>query len=78
MVCEPRVLDYLDGDESSLEHEVLERLASEGELAAYRHAGFWQCMDTLRDKRLLEKLWDEGDAPWAPPPEVFDAVRRVA
>ncbi|MDA1038789.1 MAG: glucose-1-phosphate cytidylyltransferase [Planctomycetota bacterium] len=78
MVCEPRVLDYLDGDESSLEHEVLERLAAEGELAAYRHAGFWQCMDTLRDKRLLERLWDDGDAPWAPPAEVFDAVRRVA
>lgn len=78
MVCEPCVLDYLDNDDSSLEHTVLERLALEGELAAYRHEGFWQCMDTLRDKRLLEKLWDDGDAPWLPPAQVFDATRRVA
>jgi glucose-1-phosphate cytidylyltransferase len=65
MVCEPALFDYLDGDETSLEYHVLERLALEGQLAAYRHPGFWQCMDTLRDKRLLEKLWNEGRAPWA-------------
>ena len=65
MVCEPSIFDYFDGDESSLEYHVLERLASEGQLAAYRHPGFWQCMDTLRDKRQLEKLWQDGDAPWA-------------
>ena len=64
MVCESSVFDYFDGDESSLEYHVLERLASEGQLAAYRHPGFWQCMDTLRDKRHLEKLWQDGMAPW--------------
>ena len=67
-VFEPAVLDYLDGDETSLEHDALERLAAAGQLAAYRHGGFWQCMDTLRDKRLLEALWQSGRAPWAVPP----------
>lgn len=78
MVCEPGLFDYFDGDESSLEYHVLERLAAEGQLAAYRHPGFWQCMDTLRDKRLLERLWEEGRAPWAVAPETADAERRVA
>jgi len=78
MVCEPRIFDYLDDDTTSLEHNVLERLASEGELAAYRHHGFWQCMDTLRDKRLLDELWGRGDAPWAPPAEIHQALRRCA
>lgn len=64
MVCEPRVFDYLDGDASSLEIAALERLAGEGQLAAYRHDRFWQCMDTLRDKRQLEALWEQGKAPW--------------
>jgi glucose-1-phosphate cytidylyltransferase len=64
MIFEPALFDYLEGDESSLEAHALERLASERELAAYRHEGFWQCMDTLRDKRLLEGLWHEGRAPW--------------
>lgn len=64
MVFEPEVFDYLDGDATSLEMDALERLAAEGKLAAYRHDGFWQCMDTLRDKRLLEHLWTTGDAPW--------------
>ena len=64
MVCEPRVFDYLDGDASSLEIMGLERLADEGQLAAYRHDGFWQCMDTLRDKRQLEALWEQDTAPW--------------
>ncbi|RMD84189.1 MAG: glucose-1-phosphate cytidylyltransferase [Candidatus Dadabacteria bacterium] len=59
-----RFLDYLDGDDTILEREPLERLAAQGELMAYRHEGFWQPMDTLRDKQLLETLWNEGRAPW--------------
>lgn len=64
MVLEPGVFDYLERDETSLEADVLERLAADRQLAAYRHDDFWQCMDTLRDKRLLESLWHEGRAPW--------------
>jgi len=64
LVLEPGIFNYLEGDESSLEAEALERLAADKQLAAYRHEGFWQCMDTLRDKRLLESLWQEGRAPW--------------
>jgi len=64
MVCEPEIFNYLRDDESSLEADALEHLASDGQLAAYRHEGFWQCMDTLRDKRLLEELWHELRAPW--------------
>lgn len=64
LVFEPAVFGYLEGDHTSLEADALERLAAEGRLAAYRHEGFWQCMDTLRDKRLLESLWQEGRAPW--------------
>ncbi len=63
-VMEPGVLDYIQGDETYLEHEPLERLAKDGQLLAYRHAGFWQCMDTLRDLKLLESLWESGRAPW--------------
>jgi len=63
-VLEPRVLDYIEDDETVWEHEPLERLAEDGELVAFRHEGFWQCMDTLRDKRLLESLWQSGDVPW--------------
>jgi len=63
-VFEPAVFDYLDGDQSSLEADALERLAKDRQLAAYRHEDFWQCMDTLRDKRLLESLWQQGNAPW--------------
>lgn len=63
-VLEPRVLDYIDGDHSIFEREPLERLAKDGQLAAYRHDGFWQCMDNLRDVRLLESLWAGGKAPW--------------
>ncbi len=63
-VFEPGVFDYLTGDESILEREPLERLAAEGELMAFRHPGFWQPMDTLRDKQLLESLWNSGKAPW--------------
>jgi glucose-1-phosphate cytidylyltransferase len=64
MICEPKIFDYLEGDDTSLEADVLPRLASDRQLAAYRHEGFWQCMDTPRDKRLLETLWHEGQAPW--------------
>ena len=64
MVCEPKIFDYLKDDDSSFEADALEQLASECQLAAYQHAGFWQCMDTLRDKRLLENLWQDGRAPW--------------
>jgi len=63
-VCEPSVFDYIDGDETSWERRPLERLAAEGELVAYPHAGFWRAMDTLRDKRELEELWTSGKAPW--------------
>jgi glucose-1-phosphate cytidylyltransferase len=64
MVCEPAVFDYLKDDSTSLEVDALEQLASERQLAAYRHEGFWQCMDTLRDRRLLEGLWQNNRAPW--------------
>lgn len=64
MVFEPGALDYLQGDPSNLEVDGLERLAADGQLAAFRHDGFWQCMDTLRDKRLLEGLWQRSEAPW--------------
>jgi glucose-1-phosphate cytidylyltransferase len=64
LVFEPKLFDYLKGDTSSLEADALERLAADGQLAAYRHERFWQCMDTLRDKRLLESLWHERRAPW--------------
>lgn len=64
MVFEPGVFRYLSGDSDSLESVALEKLAADGELFAYRHEGFWQCMDTLREKRHLEALWQGGDAPW--------------
>ena len=64
-VFEPAVIDYIAGDATSLELEPLEALAREGQLCAYRHEGFWQCMDTVRDLRVLEKLWQTGQAPWA-------------
>jgi glucose-1-phosphate cytidylyltransferase len=63
-VLEPKVLDYIDGDEMSWESEPLEQLAREGQLMAFRHTGFWQCMDTLRELKLLENLWATGKAPW--------------
>jgi glucose-1-phosphate cytidylyltransferase len=63
-VLEPKVFDYVDGDDTQWEREPLERLAKDGQLMAYLHEGFWQCMDTLRDKRLLQGLWDGGNAPW--------------
>ena len=64
MVMEPEVFRYLDGDNCILERAPMQKLSSEGKLGAYRHPGFWQCMDTQRDKNMLEKLWREGQAPW--------------
>lgn len=64
MVCEPKMIDYIEGDSVSYEEEPLTRIANEGELVCYRHNGFWQCMDTLRDKEKLERLISEGKAPW--------------
>lgn len=64
MVCEPGIFGYLNGDSTGFEAHALARLARDRQLAAYKHEGFWQCMDTLRDKRLLETLWQDGRAPW--------------
>lgn len=64
LIFEPAVFKYLEGDPTSLEADAMERLAADRQLAAYRHDRFWQCMDTLRDKRLLESLWQKGQAPW--------------
>lgn len=63
-VLQPEVIDYIDGDQTIWEREPLEKLAAEGNLQFYRHEGFWQSMDTLRDKNLLEGLWANGNAPW--------------
>ena len=63
-VLSPKVIDYIDGDASIWEREPMERLAREGQFSAYFHEGFWQPMDTLRDKMLLEELWQKGKAPW--------------
>jgi glucose-1-phosphate cytidylyltransferase len=64
MVLEPKVFDYIQGDDTTFEREPLERLSREGQLMSYRHAGFWHCMDTQRDKNELEELWASGQAPW--------------
>jgi glucose-1-phosphate cytidylyltransferase len=63
-VLNPKVGDYIEGDSTVWEREPLERLAREGQLSVYQHTGFWQPMDTLRDKRQLEELWESGKAPW--------------
>jgi glucose-1-phosphate cytidylyltransferase len=63
-VFEPEILDYIEGPESSLEKDVLERIAADGQLQAFRHSGFFQPMDTLREKQLLEELWQSGNPPW--------------
>lgn len=64
MVLEPKIFDYLDGDSCIFERKPLEQLAAEGELMSYTHKGFWQCMDTKREKDDLEKMWESGKAPW--------------
>lgn len=63
-VFSPKVFDYIRDDSTVFEREPLEKLASDGELKTYLHEGFWQCMDTARDRDYLNKLWDEGNAPW--------------
>ncbi len=63
-VFEPEIFDYIEGDDTLLELTPLERLAEASQLVAYRHEGFWQCMDTLREKKILENLWQSGKAPW--------------
>jgi glucose-1-phosphate cytidylyltransferase len=63
-VLEPQVFDYIEGDDTVWEQSPMERLAHDGQLAAYRHRGFWQPMDTLRDKTFLNELWESGRAPW--------------
>jgi glucose-1-phosphate cytidylyltransferase len=63
-VLEPGVIDYIDGDATSWERDPCQRLARNGELCAYRHDGYWQCVDTLHELRLLRDIWDNGKAPW--------------
>ena len=64
MVMNPEVFDYIEGDGTVLEKEPLENLAKDGQLMAYHHTGFWHCMDTQRDKKQLEEMWNSGRAPW--------------
>ena len=64
MVLEPGVMDYIEGDDTVFERGPLEKLARDGQLAAFRHEGFWQPMDTMREKQILEELWQSGKAPW--------------
>lgn len=64
MVFEPEIFDYLEDDSTVLESDVLERLAAMGQLMSYSHKGFWQCMDNLKEKRILEKMWETGHAQW--------------
>jgi glucose-1-phosphate cytidylyltransferase len=63
-VLESKVLEYIDSDDTQWEKTPMERLAKEGQLMAYQHPSFWQCMDTIRDKTLLQNLWQSGNAPW--------------
>lgn len=63
-VCQPEVLNYITGDGTVFEQEPLQQLAMEGQLYNYRHNGFWKCMDTLRDKKMLNEMWDSGHAKW--------------
>ena len=63
-VVDPIDDKYIDGDETIFEKDSLERIADDGQLMAYKHDGFWQCMDTQRDKEFLEKLWKKGESPW--------------
>ena len=63
-VVNSEFIDFIDGDTTMLEREPLEKVASMGELMAYKHEGFWQCMDTKRDHQMLERLWNENNAPW--------------
>lgn len=64
MVLDPKVIDYIEGDQTTFEREPLEKLSAEGQVVAYKHNGFWQCMDTLRDKQQLDEMWCQNRAPW--------------
>lgn len=64
MVCQPEFLDYITDDDTDIAHAPLVNLAAEGKLGAYRHEGFWQCMDTIRDRQLLNSMWEREKAPW--------------
>lgn len=64
MVFQPEIFDYIDGDNTSFENDPMEKLVAEQQLAGYIHKGYWQCMDTLREKQQIEELWDSGKAPW--------------
>ena len=63
-MLQPEIVDYIPGNQTSWEFDALEKLASDGQVVAYQHEAFWQCMDSIRDVHLLEKLWSEGNAPW--------------
>jgi len=63
-ICQPEVLNYIDGDEIVFEKQPLQKLVKDGQLYNYRHEGFWKCMDTLRDKKVLNELWESGQAKW--------------
>ena len=63
-ILQPEVFEFIEGDSTIWEDEPLKRLASTGELMSFNHDGFWQPMDTLRDKRVLQEMWERGDAPW--------------
>ncbi|MCR5302433.1 MAG: glucose-1-phosphate cytidylyltransferase [Lachnospiraceae bacterium] len=64
MICESAIFDYIDDDTSVLEKDTLQRIADDRQLMAYKHEGFWQCMDNIREKEMLEKMWSSGEAPW--------------
>lgn len=64
MVLQPEVFDYLHGDGDVFEKAALERLSQDGQLMSYKHKGFWQCMDSIREKQILQMYWDKGNAPW--------------
>jgi len=64
MVCNPELFNYIEGNSTVFEKQPLERAAKEGQLMAFKHTGFWKCMDTQRDKMQLEEMWESGNAPW--------------
>ena len=63
-MLEPQVFDYIEGDDTQFEKEPLEGLARDGQLMAYKHTSYWQCMDTVRERHILETTWNSGKAPW--------------
>ena len=75
-VLEPEVFEYIDGDSTLFEKEPLEGLAADGKLMAYKHEGFWQCMDTIRDKKRLANMWEQGNAPWKTWADQFQLVSQ--